>query len=357
MSRSSRLLALAPLWLALACAKSEPAAKPQPDPSGSPPHPPASDDAPEPEPEPVDEDEPEPAPVAPALAVPESAVVVAANGLQLIDVATSKLTTAFEGTVSLCLSQPEAGAIWFLGRAKDAETDALWAVDLQRGPQAVALASEAPEGISALATHTPDDFEVGLLLDLRSVPMTRRTLGCQSERTDCYADPAAETLHPRLEQLAIAIEGVRLSDPGTAKRLGDRALAGAKPRLPKPLPNLTVASEPCHDEPVDCGRRVEIPGLPYHLVVTGNDRGDLFHESLQLYDPAAGMWAPLTDPKATSAEPRGEGTEIGRLFVAASGQAYAIDDRVVHLARGTLVSGVEVCGFTTPGAVLTGVTK
>mgnify|MGYP007037738139 CR=1 FL=1 len=352
--------------LALACSKSEPPAKAQPDPSGSPPVEPAADHAPEVE-TPTDAPEPAPAPEPPPLAVAESAVVVAANGLQLVDVATSQLTAAFEGTVSLCLSQPEAGAIWFVGRAKDAATDAVWAVDLQRGPEAIALASEAPEGISALAvhtwrggtiaTHTPDDFEVGLLLDLRSVPMTRRTLGCQSERTDCWEDPAAEKLHPPLEALATAIEGVRLSDPGVAKRLGDRALAVSKPRLPKPLDNLTVPSEPCRDEPVDCGRRVEIPGLPYHLVVTGNDRGDLFHESLQLYDPAAATWAPLSDPKATAAEPLAEGSEIGRLFVAGSGQAYAIDDRVVHLTRGTLVSDVEVCGFTTPGAILTGVTK
>jgi hypothetical protein len=299
--------------------------------------------------------------------VSEAAIVYDPKGLYLLSVEDGSQYVPFSGFVHACLAHPAADTIWLVGTPEGATDTRLWALDLRRDANAFALAENVPPQIHAIAVDTwkggtvrsamESEFTVGLMVDLRSVPVTRRWIGCSSEMLDCYDDPAAETLREPLAKLANAADAVRLTDAGVAKRLGDRAEKPSRPVLPPTTAKLEVPSEACREEPNDCGRTRGIAGTGLQLVVTANERGDLFHEMLQLYDPATKVFMPLEDPTKTSEQPHDKGTEIDRLYVAGSGRAYAYGDRVVHLDRGTLSQARDVCGFSTDGAVLTGVTK
>jgi hypothetical protein len=367
-------LSLAALLLLLAstgCPTPTPAAKSEPNRDDAAPK---AAPAPSPEPAATPAATPEVAPAEKAAEAPpaapappvESAIVSSEAGLQLVALATGAKTTVFPGVVDVCLAHPEASAIWFTGHDDDeAATSTLYAVDLARGTTPLPLATAIPREVAALAVVTwkagtkesdyGGDFEVGLRLDLRSVPSAGRFIGCMTDVLDCYADIDTQALHPNLEALATKVDGVKLSDPGTAKRLGDRAAQPPKAAKTPAPPKVTVDRSKCEEEPDDCGTTAAIPGTDLQLVVTGNSRGDYFHEDLQLYDAKTGMFMLLSDPTKTSKTPHPEAEELSRLYVAGSGEAYATDSRVIHLKRGTLVEDVGVCGFTTAGAVLTGV--
>lgn len=271
-----------------------------------------------------------------------------------------------------CLADPAASAIWFLGRASG-ET-ALYVHDLAAGGDPAVIASGVPAEAEAIAvtswrggkleSASITSFQLGLLLDVRSTPRIQRFVGCMSDVFDCFAEVESETLRPELEQIAARIDTLSLGDPGTAKRLGDRSAGALRPTLPKVAPRVTVPTAPCEVDPEACGSARELPGTTLQLVVVATSQGDLYHESVVLHDPKAGVFMSLSDPRKSSrtadleADPEAvPPVELSQLWVAPSGSAYAYDDRVVHLQKGPLhviESGAGVaCGFTTGGERVT----
>jgi hypothetical protein len=214
--------------------------------------------------------------------VSEAAIVYDPKGLYLLSVEDGSQYVPFSGFVHACLAHPAADTIWLVGTPEGATDTRLWALDLRRDANAFALAENVPPQIHAIAVDTwkggtvrsamESEFTVGLMVDLRSVPVTRRWIGCSSEMLDCYDDPAAETLREPLAKLANAADAVRLTDAGVAKRLGDRAEKPSRPVLPPTTAKLEVPSEACREEPNDCGRTRGIAGTGLQLVVTSFTR-------------------------------------------------------------------------------------
>jgi hypothetical protein len=318
---------------------------------------------------------PPPSPTPAAAAAPgspapiaESAIVASSDGLVLVDVPSGDTSVVWKGAVQACLADPAARAIWFLGRTSG-ET-ALYAHDLATGGEPAVIASGVPAEAEAIAvtswrggnleSASITSFQLGLLLDVRSTPRIQRFVGCMSDAFDCFAEVESETLRPELEQIAARIDTLSVSDPGTAKRLGDRSAGAVRPTLPKVAPRVTVPTAPCEVDPEACGSARELPGTTLQLVVVATSQGDFYHESVVLHDAKAGLFMSLADPRKTSrtADPETvPPVELSQLWVAPSGSAYAYDDRVVHLQTGPLhvaESGAGVaCGFTTGGERVT----
>lgn len=338
---------------------------------------PRDDKAPEPASPPAAEAAPPPAnetaEPAPQRAAdsPDAAILAADDGLVLVDVASGDTTIAWKGAVQACLADPAAEAIWFLGRA-GGETR-LFAHDLRAGGEPTVIASRVPAEASALAvtswrggtirSASITAFELGLLLDLRSTPRIQRFVGCMSDAMNCFADVRTETLRPELEQIAARIDGLSVSDPGTAKRLGDRSAGVLEPSRPETAPRVAVPTRPCEVDPEACGSARVLPGTKLQLVVVATSQDDRYHESVALHDPAAKVFMPLSDPRKTSptaeagaVEPV-ELSQRSQLWVAPSGLVYAYDDRVVHLHDGPLhvhaSAGAHACGFTRGGERVT----
>lgn len=300
----------------------------------------------------------------------EAAIMAADDGLLLVDATSGEKTTVWSGDVQACLADPAAEAIWFLGRASG-ET-ALYAHDLRTGGEPTAIATGVPAETRAIAvtswrggkieSASITAFELGLLLDVRSTPRIQRFVGCMSDAFDCFSEVETETLRPELEQIAARIDALSLADPGTAKRLGDRSAGAIKPAFPEVAPRVTVPTDPCEVDPEACGSARVLPGTKLQLVVVATSQGDLYHESVVLHDPGAGVFMPLSDPRKISRTAEGdavEPVELSQMWVAPSGLAYAYDDRVVHLQKGPLhvhASGAaHACGFTNGGERITAV--
>lgn len=289
----------------------------------------------------------------------EAAIVASDRGLLLVDIATGTAQTIAPHPIRACLADPAARAIWFL--AREGGTTSLQAYDLDAN-EAKPIIGRVPDETDAIAVSSwrggqiqsasISEFEVGLLLDVRSTPKVQRFVGCMSDAFDCFSDVDTETLRPELETVAGRIDQAKIDDPGAAKRLGDRS-AGSLPRsIPEAMPRIEIPTSACEADPESCGSARALPGTDLQLVVIANSRGDLYHESVALYDPKAKRFAPLSDPRKTSESADVEPAEITRLWVAPSGLAYAYDDHVIHLQRGPIHEGGRACGFTTGGELV-----
>lgn len=374
-----RVPAIASL-VALAVACGGPRDDKRPEPSVSPSAPAEHTDAktettrePEPAAEP-EADEPEvdePEAAGPAGAAPaESAIVASDAGLVLVDVATGEASTVWNGEVEVCLSDPAASAIWFLGRSEG--TTSLYAHDLKTGGQPAVIATGIPAEAAAISVTSWQGgkiesapitaFRIGVLLDVRSTPRIQRFVGCMADGLDCFSDIDTETLRPELEAIAARIDGLSVADPGTAKRLGDRSAGALAATPPEIAPRVTVPTAPCEVDREACGSARVLPGTSLQLVVVATSQGDFYHESVLLHDPKTGDFMPLADPRTRSRAADGPGmqaVEPSQLWVAPSGLAYSYDERVVHLKNGPIFvaesGAARACGFKGGGERITAV--
>ena len=292
-----------------------------------------------------------------------------AAGLQLQSLADDKRTRLHAGAIGLCRHDERAGVIWFFAsEAEGAPTVSLYAVDLHGDRKPVEVVADLPSEAEGLAiTYGPskaneltsfDEFGIGARVDVSGPPKVERFVGCGSDAYDCYESyEPAEVLYPEYEAIAKAVEKAKVVDAATIKTLAARDLKRPAPPTPAlgQIPGFDKTA--CEEQPDDCGKTLELPGTGLSIVVVGNSRGDLYHEDLQLYDAKTKEFMPLSDPSKRSTTPLADSLEIERLWVSAGGEAYAYDDRLVHLTRGVRAEHVSICGFVEPGPELTGVTK
>ncbi len=303
-----------------------------------------------------------------AEAEPSDALIFSdAAGLQLQSLADDKRTRLHAGAIHLCRHDVRAGVVWFFAsEAEGAPKLSLHAIDLEGDRKAVEVVRDLPSAADGLAFKldasttremTPfDAFGIGVLVDLSGAGKVARFVGCGSDVYDCIETyEPTPVLYPEYEAIAKAVEKATLLDAAATKTLVARDLK--RPAPPPPVDGRIAGFDEtaCEVEPDDCGKTRTLPGTGLSLVVIANSRGDLYHEELQLYDAKTEEFMPLSDPTKRSKTPHATSMEIERLWVAADGQAYAFDDKLVHLARGVRAEHVSICGFVEPGPELTGV--
>jgi hypothetical protein len=88
-------------------------------------------------------------------------------------------------------------------------------------------------------------------------------------------------------------------------------------------------------------------GTPHWLVVVANSRGDFYHETVQLHDPATHEFFDALDPTRRSATPFEAGDEaFAPTWVSPSGTMLADYGRLVKLGSGVVAKDLGgVCGF------------
>jgi hypothetical protein len=369
----------------LACGTTTPTADSKPDPKPEPaaakPETPATPEKPA-TPEPLPEvttaaPEPTPLPPEPALTrlplppTPDLAVVQTATGVEVLDEAGKSLATLVPHPVSWCRVDPRAEVLWF----RHGEDGTLAYLDLRNTDPATKLLAATPDtividyGDESLGRPEAHMFADGLVVHMQTPLKLESILGCDGDMVySCFSDEAPEdgegegeaegeidfeaARAKRLEQLAKDLAAHPILAPDqlaalVARSAGRRATLPDPERSPTPTPIANVPKESCEEEPDDCGKAQRLPGTPHWLVVVENSRGDFYHETLQLHDPATHEFFDALDPKRRSATPLEAGDDaFTPTWVSPSGTMLSDDSRLVKLGSGVVAKNLEgSCGF------------
>lgn len=148
-------------------------------------------------------------------------------------------------------------------------------------------------GDQKLGGEDPLEFDVGAALHLTSAPAIRTVMGCDGDRAVYCFEEDGKTPRPEVKKSQQDAAALKLLDPAYLASIAARGATGSL-WSPPPVPPATpakkpaVSRKPCTEAPEDCGTLTAIPSSPLWLVVTGNGRGDYFHESRELWDPRTG---------------------------------------------------------------------
>jgi hypothetical protein len=179
-------------------------------------------------------------------------------------------------------------------------------------------------------------------------------MGCDGDRAVyCFDEqhkpsPSVVALRALVKQLPIDQTYVAV----LAKRGESRSLWTPPPVPPKPPPPPALDRGKCTADKEACGQLTAIPGSPLWLVVTANSRGDYYHESRELWDPAAKAFVRITETKLVrSKDPQGENApEFDGLRASPAGLLSF--DGIVFDATHVLYAPEETahtCGFASGG--------
>jgi hypothetical protein len=189
-------------------------------------------------------------------------------------------------------------------------------------------------------------------------PKLSSELGCDGdEAVYCY-DPSGHELRPDLVERERKLDALALAD-GTyvaslAARGRDRSLW-----TPPPMPPAAPARKPkvdrkaCETSPEKCGQRIAIPGSALWLVVTANSRGDFYHETRELWDPATGEYVWVAGGRVVrAAKPQRGDSDYADLRIAPTGGLLSIGGVVfdpAQLIYAPSGDGAITCGWSTGG--------
>lgn len=374
MQRSMFLICVFGL-ASIGCGKSPgdneaPDAKPEPrepEVATATPEPPATPElttaAPEPPP-------PAPEPVLTRLPLPPTpdlAVMQTATGVEVLDDSGKSLATLIPHPVSWCRVDPRADVLWF--RHADDDGALAW-LDLRNTDPATKLLAASPEtividyGDESLGRPEAHMFEDGLVVHMQTPPRLEAILGCDGDMVySCFSNEELEgetegeidfaAVHTkRLEQLSKNLAAHPVLAPDqlaalVARSIGRRATLPDPERSPPPTAVANVPKTNCEEMPDECGKAQRLLGTPHWLVVVGNSRGDFYHESVQLHDPATHEFFDALDPTRRSATPlEDDGETFTPTWVSPSGTMLADDARLVKLGSGVVAKDLEgSCGF------------
>ncbi|HUQ05679.1 MAG TPA: hypothetical protein VM261_24415 [Kofleriaceae bacterium] len=299
------------------------------------------------------------------------AVVGTPRGLVEIGLATGKARALVPGAnVSWCAVDDRARVVWFTTPEGEGDTFALHWYDVVAGGASHTAFRGAPTGISEIIIDHGDagriggsdrvSFFVGVRVDLGAAPAVGAELGCDGDAWFyCYessedgnVDDAP--LRPEHDELRRAVDALALVERDALAALVERSRGRAlwPPAPPQPEESEAqqrVAGVPdsrCPEEPDACGRATPLAGTPYWLVVIDNARGDFFHETRSLYDPATKRFFRADDPSVRSPALI-DGAAVEGLYVSPSGAGGAIGGRVVDFRRGVVWQSddASACGW------------
>jgi hypothetical protein len=348
-------------------------AKPKPlEPAAEPPATPEKPLTPEPLPE-VTTAAPEPPPLPPEPTLtrlpipptPDLAVVQTMTGVDVLDEAGKSIATLVPHPVSWCRVDPRADVLWF----RHGDDGTLAYLDLRNTDPATTLVAASPEtividyGDESLGRPEEHMFQDGLVVHLQTPPRLEALLGCDGDMVySCFSDVEPEgedgeidfeaARAKRLEQLTKDVAAKTILAPDqlaalVARSAGRRATLTDPERSPAPTKIANVPQTNCTEVPEDCGEARRLLGTPHWLVVVGNARGDFYHETLQLHDPATHEFFDALDPKRRSATPLDEnGQEFTPTWVSPSGTMLSDHTRLVKLGSGAVAKDFGgTCGF------------
>lgn len=306
------------------------------------------------------------APAVPALAGDgERAFVTSKEGL--IEVSTQGPTQVIaRAEIDWCSTDARAKVVWFTA------PDGLYAFDLEdRRIRPIIKAPLADItvilnwGKEQLGGNDPVAFHAGVQLDMTGTPKLARKLGCEGDSAFyCYGDAAdLDTPSPELVAALARVDALTLADAtyvaGLARRGATASLWSPPPVPPKTPRSPPVPKAQCAEEPDDCGKLTALPGSPLWLVTTANSRGDFYHETRELYDPAAGEFVRFTGTALERSKTSlGEGLDFEDLRISPSGTfTYlgAVFDRTKVLHGPTLEAAGRSCGWASGGWRIAGI--
>jgi hypothetical protein len=306
---------------------------------------------------------PAPGPAVPPLAGDgPDAFVGDAGGL--IEVAPSGAHQAIApAPLAWCAVDARAEVVWFVADGwlqafdlRDRRVRKVVGADVEHDEVAVDW------GDQRLGAESKVDFQVAIALRMKQPPVVSSELGCDGDQAVyCYEEDGT-TLKPEIAERQRAIDALRLPDPAYVQALAERG-AGRSLWTPPPMPPVAprppkIDRKACEEDRARCGALVAIPASALWLVTTANSRGDFYHETRELWDPATGEFVALDKGAlARSKKPRLGDTDYGGLRIAPSG-LLSIDgavfgpSRVVYAPRG---DGAISCGFAGGGWRMPGV--
>jgi hypothetical protein len=235
-------------------------------------------------------------PIDAAVPLVDHAYVVDASGL--VEVSPRSSQVIVPGDVSWCNADARANVIWY-------ETPAgVFAFDLQTRASIPIIKGSLEEvepiidwGPERLGGENKLELRVGIAIGMGSASLAMET-GCEGDAAVyCFEDDGKTPTKDLAAQQQVA-KHLALVDPSAIARLAAR---GASRSLWTPPPMPRVAPKPpkldktrCHEDPDACGALLAIPGSSLWLVTTENSRGDYFHETRDLWDPATGEFVKAT---------------------------------------------------------------
>jgi len=236
---------------------------------------------------------PAPTPAAKPIdaAVPsvDHAYVVDQSGL--VEVSPTTAQVIVPGDVSWCNADARANVVWY-------ETvDGLFAFDLQTRASLPIIKGSLEEvapiidwGNEQLGGENKLELRVGIAINMGSASLATE-LGCEGDAAVyCFEDDGKTPTKELAAQQKLA-KHLALVDPAAIARLAARGKARSlwtpPPVPPKPPKPPKIDKARCTEDPDACGTLLAIPGSSLWLVTTANSRGDYFHETRELYDPAS----------------------------------------------------------------------
>jgi hypothetical protein len=196
------------------------------------------------------------------------------------------------------------------------------------------------------------DFDVGIAVKMTSKPALEMVEGCDGDRAVYCMDENGKPTQNVLDAQKQA-QSLRLADPAYVAKLATRGVSGhlwAAAPAAQPPKGPDVDRSHCQEMPEDCGALTPVPGTSLWLVSTENSRGDYFHLTRELWDPATKEFIVL-DKGALRRTPQppydnDSSTDYGGLRVSPSGlmsfRGVVFDAK--HVLYAPKESG-ETCGF------------
>jgi hypothetical protein len=270
-----------------------------------------------------------PPPSAPVPALPgggERAFVSDDTGL--VEVSTAGGSQVVAPAASWCSADARANVVWFVTAAglhafdlADRRTHTIIQGPVQEIAVIIDWGQQRVGGESALL------FDVAAAVHMTAKPAIEMVMGCDGDRAVyCYEEDLKTPTAEVAKQQRIA-GALKLADPAYVASLASRGRQGSlwtPPPMPPAMPKRkpTVDPKQCEDRST-CGALTAIPASPLWLVQTANSRGDYYHETRELWDPATGEYvhrdrAKLVRSKAPPPD-TGGGTDYGGLRVSPAG--------------------------------------
>lgn len=307
-----------------------------------------------------------PPPSAPVPALSGDGVrAFVADATGLVEVSTSGDSQVIAPAVSWCAVDARASVVWFAGAG------GLHAFDLADRRTRMIIQGELADlepiidwGEQQLGGENRLAFEVGAALRLTGeTPVIEVEMGCDGDMaTYCFEDDL-ETPLAHVAEKQLRVGTLTVADPAYVATLASRGKQGSL-WSPPPVPPATPKKKPrvdraqCSEDPAACGTLTAIPASPLWLVQTANSRGDFYHETRTLWDPATGEFLrqdgdrlvrSRTPPPSTDAD-----TDYAGLLVSPSGAlsfgGAVFDVAKVHYAPQDRPDAASIsCGFTDGG--------
>ena len=306
-----------------------------------------------------------PPPSAPVPALPaggERAFVIDEPGL--VEVSTAGGSQTIAPATAWCAVDARANVVWFVApdglRAFDL-TDRRTRTIIKRPLEVLAVIIDW--GQQQLGGESGLGFDVAIALQLAGKPTLEVVMGCEGDAAfSCFEDGDPEKPNEDVAARQRLAGTLKLADPAYVAQLAARGKQGSlwsppptPPAMPKKKP--TVDKKRCEDTS-SCGALTAIPASPLWLVQTANSRGDFYHETRTLWDPATGEYvrrdgAKLVRSKALPAAGDAD-SDYGGLRVSPTGvltiDGAIFDGAKVHYATKSAEAGVPTsCGWVGGG--------